>query len=81
MHQVENRYEHQLAVEMGRYDELTEEISSIQHLCDGLLQAQSHEHEALIRAQESRAKHLEKELRQQIDRLHEDAKHNEQTFH
>lgn len=80
MHQVENRYEHQLAVEMGRYDELTEEISSIQQQCDGLLQAQAHEHEALIRAQESRAKHLEKELRQQIDRLHEDAKHNEQTF-
>jgi len=44
------------------------------------LQAQAIEHEAAIRDAEGRTKRVEKELRQQIERLYEDAKHNEHMF-
>lgn len=79
-HELENQYEHKLALEMERYDRLSEEIEAIQQRCEGLLEAQQREHEAAIRNAEGRTKRVEKELRQQIDRLHEDAKHNEQMF-
>ena len=79
-HELENQYEHKLALEMERYDRLSEEIEAIQQRCEGLLQAQAAEHEGAIRDAEGRTKRVEKELRQQIERLHEDAKHNEQMF-
>ena len=79
-HELENQYEHKLALEMERYDRLSEEIEAIQQRCEGLLEAQQREHETAIRNAEGRTKRVEKELRQQIDRLHEDAKHNEQMF-
>ena len=52
----------------------------IQQRCESLLQAQTIEHEAAIRDAEGRTKRVEKELRQQIERLYEDAKHNEHMF-
>ena len=73
-------YEHKLALELERFDDLSEEIESIQQRCESLLQAQAIEHEAAIRDAEGRTKRVEKELRQQIERLYEDAKHNEHMF-
>jgi len=77
---LENQYEHKLALELERFDDLSEEIESIQQRCESLLQAQTKEHEAAIRDAEGRTKRVEKELRQQIERLYKDAKHNEQMF-
>ena len=79
-HELENQYEHKLALEMERYDKLSEEIEAIQQRCEGLLEAQAAEHEAVMRDAEARTKRVEKDLRLQIERLHEDAKHNEQMF-
>jgi len=78
--ELENQYEHKLALELERFDHLSEEIESIQQRCESLLQAQTIEHEAAIRDAEGRTKRVEKELRQQIERLYEDAKHNEHMF-
>ena len=78
--ELENQYEHKLALELERFDDLSEEIESIQQRCESLLQAQAIEHEAAIRDAEGRTKRVEKELRQQIERLYEDAKHNEHMF-
>jgi hypothetical protein len=77
---LENQYEHKLALELERFDDLSEEIESIQQRCESLLQAQTIEHEVAIRVAEGRTKRVEKELRQQIERLYKDAKHNEQMF-
>ena len=77
---LENQYEHKLALELERFDDLSEEIESIQQRCESLLQAQTKDHEAAIRDAEGRTKRVEKELRQQIERLYKDAKHNEQMF-
>lgn len=77
---LENQYEHKLALELERFDDLSEEIESIQQRCESLLQAQTIEHEDAIRVAEGRTKRVEKELRQQIERLYKDAKHNEQMF-
>jgi hypothetical protein len=71
IHDLENAYESKLSLEMERYDRLSEEIEDVQQRCEGLLEAQRHEHEAAIRAAEGRTKKIEKELRLQIDRLHE----------
>ena len=79
-HDLENQYEHKLALEMERYDALSEEIEAVQQRCEGLLEAQQTQHLIAIRNAEVRTKRVEKELRQQIDRLHEDARHNEQMF-
>lgn len=44
----ENQYEQKLAMEMERYDQLSEEIEAIQQRCEGLLEAQTAEHEAKV---------------------------------
>ena len=78
--ELENQYEFKLAMEMERYDKLSEEIEAIQQRCEGLLEAQAAEHESKVRDHDAKAKRVEKELRMEIDKLQDDAKHNEQAF-
>lgn len=80
MQELENQYEFKLSMEMERYDKLSEEIESIQQRCEGLLEAHAQEHEARVREHEAKSKRIEKELKLEIDRLQDDAKHNEQAF-
>lgn len=50
--ELENQYEHRLAVELDRYDRLSEEVETVQQRCEGLLEAQQHEHQWELRARE-----------------------------
>lgn len=50
--ELENQYEHRLAVELDRYDRLSEEVEAVQQRCEGLLEAQQQEHEWELRARE-----------------------------
>ena len=76
--ELENQYEHKLALELERFDHLSEEIESIQQRCS-LLQAQTIEHEAAIRDAEGRTKRVGGAAPTN-ERLYEDAKHNEHMF-
>lgn len=50
--ELENQYEHRLAVELDRYDRLSEEVETVQQRCEGLLEAQQQEHQWELRARE-----------------------------
>lgn len=50
--ELENQYEHRLAVELDRYDKLSEEVETVQQRCEGLLEAQQQEHQWELRAAE-----------------------------
>lgn len=43
--ELENQYEHRLAVELDRFDRLSEELEAVQQRCEGLLEAQQKEHQ------------------------------------
>ena len=75
--ELENQYEFKLATEMERYDRLSEEIEAIQQRCAGLLDAQAEEHREKMHKHEAHSKKNEKDLKLQIEKLLEDAKHNE----
>jgi hypothetical protein len=47
--------------------------------CEGLLSAQSVKHDRDARERELAARHVERELRLQIERLQEDKKYNDQV--
>jgi hypothetical protein len=49
------------------------------HRCEGLLSAQSVKHDRDARERELAARHVERELRLQIERLQEDKKYNDQV--
>mmetsp|Transcript_11375 Transcript_11375/g.34050 ORF Transcript_11375/g.34050 Transcript_11375/m.34050 type:complete len:918 (-) Transcript_11375:1362-4115(-) len=78
--ETENKVSSRLAIELERYDTLNQEVANIQLRCDGLMRSQMREHESAIRNSENKTMRIELEMRQQIDRLHEDSKHNEQMF-
>ena len=78
--EAENQYEQKIALEMERYDKLSEDMEAIQQRCESLLDAQQSEHETSMRDARARIKRVEKELRLQIHLLHDDAKHSEKTF-
>jgi hypothetical protein len=44
MQELENQYEHRLAVELDRFDKLSEEVEAVQQRCNGLLEAQVSAH-------------------------------------
>lgn len=50
--ELENQYEHRLAVELDRFDRLSEEVETVQQRCEGLLEAQHQEHQWELRARE-----------------------------
>lgn len=52
MQELENQYEHRLAVELDRYDRLSEEVEAVQQRCEGLLEAQQQEHVWELKARE-----------------------------
>ena len=54
-HELENQYEHKLALEMERYDKLSEEIEAIQQRCEGLLEAQAAELTNYVRKTQTKA--------------------------
>lgn len=43
--ELENQYEHRLAVELDRFDRLSEELEAVQQRCEGLLEAQQKEYQ------------------------------------
>ncbi len=47
--ELEGAYEHKLALEMGRFDALAEEIEAVEQRCEGLLSAASAEHARALR--------------------------------
>ncbi|GMH81547.1 hypothetical protein TrVE_jg1075 [Triparma verrucosa] len=76
----ENQFEHKLAVEMERFDRLAEEIEAMQQKCEGLLESQAAEHERQTRALEQKSIKQEKQLNMIIQRMKEDAEHNEKMY-
>ncbi|CAM9454212.1 unnamed protein product, partial [Discosporangium mesarthrocarpum] len=80
MQELENQYEHRLAIELDRYDKLSEEVEAVQQRCEGLLEAQQQEHESDLRLREQAGRKMEKELRIQIKRLQEDKNYNDQMY-
>lgn len=52
MQEVENQYEHRLAVELDRYDRLSEEVESVQQRCESLLESQQKEQDWELRARD-----------------------------
>lgn len=50
--ELETQYEHRLAVELDRFDRLSEEVEAVQQRCEGLLETQQQEHQWELRARE-----------------------------
>lgn len=50
--ELESQYEHRLAVELDRYDRLSEEVETVQQRCEGLLEGQQQEHQWELKARE-----------------------------
>jgi len=63
---VEDQYEHKLAVEMERYDKLSEEIELMKDECNAKLEDQKLQSETTIREYEQRANRMEQQLRHQV---------------
>mmetsp|Transcript_23537 Transcript_23537/g.75534 ORF Transcript_23537/g.75534 Transcript_23537/m.75534 type:complete len:1018 (+) Transcript_23537:120-3173(+) len=80
MHQLESQCQQRLAVDLNRYSALQQELLTVQKHCNGLLALQQDSHEQLLRTMQGRTTRMERELRHQIDQLHEESRHNKNMF-
>merc|ERR1719197_2168500 len=71
--EVENQYEHKLALELERYDALSEQVESMRQECEILLDSAEAAHTAALKDKETAAAAREAELQRQLDALHENA--------
>ena len=63
---MEDQYEHKLAVEMERYDKLSEDIELMKDECNAKLEDQKMQSETAMREFEQRANRMEQQLRHQV---------------
>jgi WD40 repeat protein len=78
--ELEKRYEKKLVNQMDRYDLLHEEMEVLKQQCQGVLEAQSDEHDASMKDIEKTAKEREKKLKSENSKLKDDKKEDERTF-
>ena len=78
--EVENQYEHKLALELERYDALSEQVESMRQECEILLDSAEAAHTAALKDKETAAAAREAELQRQLDALHENVETNKKRF-
>lgn len=64
--EVENQYEHKLALELERYDALSEQVEAMRQECEILLDSAEQAHEAALRDRDEQFAAREAKLKQQV---------------
>ncbi|CAM9179293.1 unnamed protein product, partial [Phaeothamnion confervicola] len=77
--ELENRYEHRLAVELDRYDRLAEEMELTRQRCRDALDAATAERDSDARNREATARRAEREARAAAARAAEERAHDVQA--
>jgi chromosome segregation ATPase len=78
--ELENQYEHKLAMEMERFDKLSEEMELMRQRCEGLLEAQESKHQKQLLQERTEYEKIIKERTEKLKQLVEDLKYNEVKF-
>jgi len=78
--QLEDQYEHKLSNEMDRYDKVCEEITLLKEQYNAKLEEDKKKHAEVIKEMEIKYNKTEMNLRHQIEKLMDEAKHNDNTY-
>ena len=77
---LENRYEHKLADQLDRYDNLTEEMELLRQKCEGLLLADRNDFTKQLNDTINNARLREKKMRTENKRITDDRSSDESAF-
>jgi hypothetical protein len=78
--ELENRYEHKIADQMGRYDTLSEEMELLKQKYEGLIKHDRDKHVAEKKTAEAEARTKEKKLKTENRRIAEDRQADGNAF-
>ncbi|OQR99885.1 WD domain-containing protein [Achlya hypogyna] len=78
--ELENRYEHKLAMEISRYDRLSEEMELTRQQCAALIEAQEKQQRAVLDSERRAANARAKEQVELIKRVKDDLSYNHVKF-
>ncbi|ETV84805.1 hypothetical protein H257_03896 [Aphanomyces astaci] len=78
--ELENRYEHKLAMEIARYDRLSEEMETTRQQCAMLIEAQDKQQKVVLENERRAANSRAKEQVELIKRVKEDLTYNHVKF-